>query len=128
MRLWTEDQKQKQRDAIKRWSPWKNSTGPKTSEGKAISSQNAYKHGVYSVAGKRLKTWLYHQSLYVRQVESLLKDLKHEKNQNPSNELLSVQIKNPPDLCRKSCYTAPTPPYSWPLPTCSLEGNGQDKV
>ena len=33
---------------IKEWQPWQHSTGAKTAEGKARSSQNAYKHGHYS--------------------------------------------------------------------------------
>ena len=31
--------------AIRRWKPWASSTGPKTSKGKARSSQNAFKSG-----------------------------------------------------------------------------------
>ncbi len=31
---------------IRNWKPWEESTGPKSSEGKAAWSQNAYKGGV----------------------------------------------------------------------------------
>ena len=38
--------RQKQAERIRQWSPWKKSTGPKTAEGKAISSRNAWKGGI----------------------------------------------------------------------------------
>ena len=46
-RTWTDEQKQKQREAIKRWQPWTKSTGPTTDIGKRTSAHNAYKHGRY---------------------------------------------------------------------------------
>ena len=36
----------KQSKLIKNWQPWKQSTGARTPEGKARSSENAYKHGL----------------------------------------------------------------------------------
>ena len=51
-RKWTDEQKQKQRDAIRKWQPWNASTGPTTDQGKYISAHNAYKHGRYD-AGSR---------------------------------------------------------------------------
>ena len=47
-RCWTPEQKAAQAAAIRRWRPWEQSTGPKTPEGKAIASQNAYAHGMRS--------------------------------------------------------------------------------
>jgi len=32
-------------ELIQRWKPWEQSTGPRTAEGKATSSRNAYKSG-----------------------------------------------------------------------------------
>jgi len=40
---WTDERRAKQAEAIRRWKPWERSTGPKTEEGKAASSRNAYK-------------------------------------------------------------------------------------
>lgn len=34
-----------QATAIQRWKPWEKSTGPKTPEGKAVVSRNAFKGG-----------------------------------------------------------------------------------
>ena len=55
-RKWTDEQKAKQSALIHTWQPWQNSTGPKTSEGKAISSMNA--HSGYFRRRYRLGQWL----------------------------------------------------------------------
>jgi hypothetical protein len=38
---WTAERRERQRVAIASWKPWEASTGPKTAEGKAVSSRNA---------------------------------------------------------------------------------------
>ena len=43
---WTTERRKRQAELIRRWQPWLHSTGAKTPEGKAVSSQNAYKHGM----------------------------------------------------------------------------------
>ena len=50
-RHWTPEQKQKQAELIRRWSPWTESTGPQSADGKQKSSLNAYKGGL----GARLR-------------------------------------------------------------------------
>ena len=45
MRIWTEEQRQRQRELIQRWKPWTKSTGAKTPDGKKRSAQNAVKTG-----------------------------------------------------------------------------------
>jgi hypothetical protein len=42
---WTPELRRKQSTAIKRWRPWERSTGPRTPEGKATVSRNAFKGG-----------------------------------------------------------------------------------
>jgi len=42
---WTEERRQKQSEAIRRWKPWEQSTGPKTEMGKHTASGNSLKHG-----------------------------------------------------------------------------------
>lgn len=44
-RTWTTEQRQRQREAIQRWKPWTQSTGPASPEGKAVAARNAYKGG-----------------------------------------------------------------------------------
>jgi hypothetical protein len=41
MPRWTPEAREKQRQLIKQWQPWERSTGPRTEQGKEISSQNA---------------------------------------------------------------------------------------
>lgn len=41
-RIWTLEQRQLQAEAIRRWQPWRRSTGPRTAQGKAKVSGNAY--------------------------------------------------------------------------------------
>lgn len=54
-RQWTEEERRKQSEAIKRWKPWKKSTGPRTKEGKEESKMNAFKHGGYMYEMEVLK-------------------------------------------------------------------------
>jgi len=42
---WTTERRQQQAAAIKRWQPWKLSTGPRTDGGKAAASRNGWKGG-----------------------------------------------------------------------------------
>ena len=49
MRGWTPERRLQQSLKIQQWRPWDDSTGPRTSEGKAASSRNAYRGGVRSM-------------------------------------------------------------------------------
>ena len=49
MRGWTPERRLQQSLKIQQWRPWEDSTGPRTLEGKAASSRNAYKGGVRSM-------------------------------------------------------------------------------
>ena len=52
-RNWTPEQRQQQAERIRAWSPWERSTGPRTAEGKARASRNAWKGGTREV----LREW-----------------------------------------------------------------------
>lgn len=54
-RTWTLEQRQKQAQAIRRWKPWNQSTGPKSPEGKAKVSRNAYRGGEWATLRQMLK-------------------------------------------------------------------------
>jgi len=64
-RQWTPEQRELQREAIKRWKPWTQSTGPVSAEGLAKSSRNAFKGGRRAALREELK-----------QVRNLLRALK----------------------------------------------------
>jgi hypothetical protein len=42
---WTDQRRAKQAKAIRGWRPWEQSTGPRTADGRARASQNAYRGG-----------------------------------------------------------------------------------
>jgi hypothetical protein len=42
---WTPERRARAADAIRHWKPWERSTGPRTPDGKAKSSRNAWKGG-----------------------------------------------------------------------------------
>ena len=42
---WTPERCKRQSEAIRRWKPWQQSTGPKSPEGKAVVSSNAFTGG-----------------------------------------------------------------------------------
>ena len=42
---WTPERRKKQSEAIRRWKPWQQSTGPKSPEGRALVARNAWTGG-----------------------------------------------------------------------------------
>lgn len=42
---WTQERRTQQAKTIQRWKPWQRATGPKSPEGKAKVSRNAFKGG-----------------------------------------------------------------------------------
>jgi hypothetical protein len=55
MPRWTPESRQAQRELCLQIQPSKYSTGAKTESGKAVSSMNALKSGIYSKQGKMIK-------------------------------------------------------------------------
>ena len=60
--------RRKKIENIKKNKPWKFSTGSKTNERKAASSQNALKHGMRSAMMMDLYKAMAHQNRYLREV------------------------------------------------------------
>lgn len=54
-RTWTPEQRKRQREAIQRWQPWKQSTGPRSSKGKAVAARNAFTGGHRAELRKLIK-------------------------------------------------------------------------
>lgn len=65
---WTPERRRKQAEAIKKWKPWEQSTGPKTVEGKESIKENALKHGLYSEDGMKLRRLMHHQRILVNAI------------------------------------------------------------
>ena len=42
---WTPERRKRQSEAIRQWKPWQQSTGPKSPEGRAVVSRNAWAGG-----------------------------------------------------------------------------------
>ena len=49
---WTPERRARQAQMIKTWQPWKHSTGPKSTEGKARVANNAYTGGEWLIQKK----------------------------------------------------------------------------
>ena len=55
---WTEERRRKQAERIRLHKPWEKSTGPRSDKGKAASSRNALKHGLYGAEAEIIKALL----------------------------------------------------------------------
>lgn len=67
---WTPERRARQAEAIRRWKPWKKSTGPRTPEGKARSSRNADR-GVAAMEARILEARLQARLRAARQAEEI---------------------------------------------------------
>lgn len=77
-RNWTPEQRQQQAERIRTVRPWAKATGPRTLEGKARASRNAWKGG--------------HRKL----LQELSQLLKRQR------EAMLIDGSSPPDVCRVS--------------------------
>jgi len=86
---WSDERRARQSAAIKRWSPWTKSTGPRTAAGKARAAQNAAKQAQRPDPDRLMKNALRMQSKYLYEIKALC---TLEKN-FPRNELLKKRRK-----------------------------------
>ena len=54
---WSPERRQRQREAIQRWKPWEQSTGPRTPEGKAKAASKSTQHGLFDAEHWALLRW-----------------------------------------------------------------------
>ena len=64
---WSLEQRQRQAELIRNWSPWEKSTGPKTAAGKRRVSRNAFTGG----------SWLKMRQ-FSRTMNQLMREIKTE--------------------------------------------------
>ena len=57
MRKWTEEERKRQAELVRGWQPWKKA-GVKSERGKAISKNNAFKHGASGAETKAVRRYL----------------------------------------------------------------------
>ena len=83
MRNWTPEARKAQSEAIRRWQPWKNSTGPKTQDGKNLCRLNAQRHGRYNAninaRRREMSKILAHQRRFLQSVKQVMKLQKYLK-------------------------------------------------
>jgi len=90
-RQWTDEERQKQAQAIRRWQPWRQSTGPKTAAGKKKCRMNALKHGLYTPEGEIIRKMFLHNREFVKLAEQFfsmpdlhdLQALRERSNKRP---------------------------------------------
>ncbi len=68
--VWTEERREKQRQAIRRWKPWRGSTGPRTIPGKMRSAMNALRHGRRGAQVRRFDALMRHQQNFLKLVQA----------------------------------------------------------
>jgi hypothetical protein len=110
---WSDERRAKHSAAIRAWSPWVSSTGPRTAEGKAISRCNALTHGATSRPAKDFMRnfELYRQ--FLRLCWQKRKALANKNNlEKQQNELLNVPHIHPLSSLRRR----PESPCNAPLP------------
>ena len=73
MRNWTPEARKAQSEAIRRWQPWKNSTGPKTQGGKNICRLNALRGTNYNDNMIELRKTLDRQARFLRTLRQVMR-------------------------------------------------------
>lgn len=81
-RQWSEKRRKEQAARCSQNQPWKHATGPKTKEGKARSSMNAYKDGGLSGTKELVNALLFYNKAFMAATVELAE-----------NELINTQLK-----------------------------------
>lgn len=94
---WTTERRAEKARVINDNKPWRCATGPKTLQGKAVSCQNALKHGLCTRSVKRLKQLLRAQRAFVRNVNRqtwknirMMQENRKEMMKKPETPLMDI--------------------------------------
>lgn len=71
---WSDERRKAQAERCHKQKPWKNSTGPQTSHGKAKSSMNAFKHGGNTNEIKLMKEILKSNRIFLKNYKKYFKN------------------------------------------------------
>ena len=88
---WSDERRAAQRERCLANKPWEHNTGPRTDQGKAISAQNALRHGLHSADYLALSDALLRQHAY------LLDVIQKARSQTP---LASTHMAHSPQSSR----------------------------
>lgn len=69
---WTPERRARQAERIRLWKPWERSTGPRTPEGKAKATRNAWKGGLW----RELRALKRSVNAELREIRALLHRLR----------------------------------------------------
>ena len=75
---WTLERRARQAKAIRRWRPWRRSTGPRTAEGKAGSARNADRGGHRARWSALVTAW----RRWLRSLEELTDDQGRSRSED----------------------------------------------
>lgn len=93
-RGWTPERRARHAAAMRRWSPWTKSTGPKTASGKARSSRNAYKHGERSIEVRLLRAVMVNQRRLHSGAAFIAKNATNELLDNRAYRMLDASLQD----------------------------------
>jgi len=96
-RVWTDAHRETQAQKIRARQIWLKSTGPKTTEGKRISSRNSYKHGRYTHERKILGWYTRLAAIRIKQLRTRL-NLAHQNYQNELRDKYAIPAHKRPDV------------------------------
>ena len=99
---WSEERRRKQAERIRANKPWERSTGPKTQSGKARSSQNGFKHGLYAAETRALRKILRAQGIFTKQLilshAATIRKINEERRTNKKLKKINLPPPPPPEL------------------------------
>ncbi|NCT41259.1 MAG: hypothetical protein GW778_06330 [Alphaproteobacteria bacterium] len=91
---WTPERREAQRQRCLKNKPWAQSTGPKTSAGKARVAMNAYKYGGDGLYKKLITEMLHHNREFVKHAVEL-EEIKLIKAMEKQSRIGGI-VPNPP--------------------------------
>lgn len=119
MRNWTPEARKAQSEAIRRWKPWKNSTGPKTQAGKNVCRLNAITHGGHTANMNEIRSLLRRQARLLANLRKTgyfrkCKKFEQQTIMNPFLALEGLAIIRELEICIAR-LNLPNPEVAYPI-------------